>query len=80
VQIQVAYSIGSLQPVSLLVDTGDSKQNTKLEATLRKEFDFSPGAILDELQLRRPIYTQTSAYGHFGRTDLDLPWEKAKKL
>ncbi|MFO1533257.1 MAG: methionine adenosyltransferase [Thermoplasmatota archaeon] len=78
-QIQVAYSIGSLQPVSLLVDAG-GKDDAKLEKVVRSEFDFSPGAILDELKLRRPIYTQTSAYGHFGRTDLDLPWETAKKL
>ena len=78
VQIQVAYSIGSLQPVSLLVDAG--KDSAKLEKVIRAEFDFSPGAILKELKLRRPIYTPTSAYGHFGRTDLDLPWEKAKRI
>ena len=80
VQIQVAYSIGSLKPVSLLVDAGGTADNAQLEKVLRREFDFSPGAILDELKLRRPIYTQTSSYGHFGRTDLDLPWEKPRKL
>jgi len=80
-QIQVAYSIGSLQPVSLAVDTFGTGEvtNAKLEALLRREFDFGPGAILDQLKLRRPIYTQTSSYGHFGRTDLDLPWEDTKK-
>jgi S-adenosylmethionine synthetase len=79
VQIQVAYSIGSLQPVSLLVDAG-GKDDAKLEALVRREFDFSPGSIIDELRLRRPIYTATTAYGHFGRTDVDLPWETSRKL
>ena len=50
-----------------------------LEKLLRKEFDFSPGGIIDELVLRRPIYAQTTAYGHFGRPDLDLPWEAIRK-
>ena len=79
VQIQVAYSIGSLQPVSIAVDsfkTAKAKGGDEaLERLLRKEFDFSPGGIIDELRLRRPIYAQTTAYGHFGRPDLDLPWE-----
>jgi S-adenosylmethionine synthetase len=78
VQIQVAYSIGSLQPVSIAVDafgTAAKGGNEALERRLRKEFDFSPGGIIDELDLRRPIYAQTTAYGHFGRPDLDLPWE-----
>jgi S-adenosylmethionine synthetase len=79
VQIQVAYSIGSLQPVSIAVDsfkTATAKGGDEaLERLLRKEFDFSPGGIIDELRLRRPIYAQTTAYGHFGRPDLDLPWE-----
>jgi S-adenosylmethionine synthetase len=80
VQIQVAYSIGSLQPVSLLVDAGDPRRSAEMERIVRERFDFSPGNILDELRLRRPIYTATSSYGHFGRTDIDAPWEKAKKL
>jgi S-adenosylmethionine synthetase len=82
VQIQVAYSIGSLQPVSIAVNSfGTAKGkggDEGLEKVLRKEFDFSPGAIIDELDLRRPIYAQTTAYGHFGRTDLDLPWEAVR--
>jgi S-adenosylmethionine synthetase len=79
VQIQVAYSIGSLQPVSIAVEsfgTATAKGGDEaLEALLRKEFDFSPGGIIEELDLRRPLYAQTTAYGHFGRPDLDLPWE-----
>ena len=83
VQIQVAYSIGSLQPVSIAVDSfGTTKAkggDEALEKLLRKEFDFSPGGIIEELDLRRPIYAQTTAYGHFGRPDLDLPWEAVRK-
>jgi S-adenosylmethionine synthetase len=82
VQIQVAYSIGSLQPVSINVQsfgTATAKGgDAALEALLRKEFDFSPGAIIDELDLRKPVYAQTTAYGHFGRPDLDLPWERVR--
>ncbi|MES2153808.1 MAG: methionine adenosyltransferase [bacterium] len=80
-QIQVAYSIGSLQPVSLAVETFGTGTiaDSKIEAILRRDFDFGPGAILEELGLRKPIYTQTSSYGHFGRTDLKLPWEDTKK-
>ncbi len=83
VQIQVAYSIGSLQPVSIAVDSfGTTKAkggDEALEKLLRKEYDFSPGGIIDELDLRRPLYAQTTAYGHFGRPDLDLPWEAIRK-
>ncbi|MHB8633932.1 MAG: methionine adenosyltransferase [Thermoplasmatota archaeon] len=76
-QIQVAYSIGSLQPVSLAVDTfGTSRKSPEtIEKQVAKEFDFSPGAIIEGLGLRKPIYAQTTAYGHFGRTDVALPWE-----
>jgi S-adenosylmethionine synthetase len=82
VQIQVAYSIGSLQPVSIAVDsfgTSGKGGDEALERRLRKEFDFSPGGIIEELGLRRPLYTPTTAYGHFGRPDLDLPWEAIRK-
>ena len=82
VQIQVAYSIGSLQPVSINVQSFGTATapggDEALEKLLRKEYDFSPGGIIDELGLRRPIYAQTTAYGHFGRPDLDLPWEKVR--
>jgi S-adenosylmethionine synthetase len=80
-QIQVAYSIGSLQPVSINVHSFGTAEggDEHLEALLRKEFDFSPGAIIQELGLRKPLYTPTTAYGHFGRPDLDLPWESTKR-
>ncbi len=80
-QIQVAYSIGSLQPVSLAVETfgtGDVP-DAKLVQILRREFDFGPGAILEQLKLRRPIYTPTSSYGHFGRPDVKFPWESTSR-
>jgi S-adenosylmethionine synthetase len=81
VQIQVAYSIGSLQPVSINVQSFGTAPagDEALERLLRQEFDFSPGAIIQELGLRKPLYTQTTAYGHFGRPDLDLPWENVKR-
>jgi S-adenosylmethionine synthetase len=80
-QIQVAYSIGSLQPVSICAEsfgTG-SVPDEELERILRSRFDFSPGSIIEQLQLRRPIYTATSSYGHFGRSDVELPWEQTTK-
>ena len=76
-QIQLAYAIGVAEPVSVLVETfgtgvvGDDK----LSEAVSKVFDFRPSAIIRRLNLRRPIYRQTAAYGHFGRTDVDLPWE-----
>jgi len=83
--IQVAYAIGVAEPVSVMVDTfGAGKiSNEELEKLIRKEFDFTPAGIIDALQLRRPIYQQTAAYGHFGRELNDFTWEKtdrAKKL
>ncbi|MCR5296772.1 MAG: methionine adenosyltransferase [Clostridiales bacterium] len=76
-QIQLAYAIGVAEPVSVLVDTfGTGKaDDEKLAEAVRKVFDFRPAAIIRKLDLRRPIYRQTAAYGHFGRTDIDLPWE-----
>ncbi len=77
-QIQLAYAIGVAEPVSVLVDTfGTGKiDDDKLAEIVSKVFDFRPAAIIRKLDLRRPIYRQTAAYGHFGRTDIDLPWEK----
>ena len=77
-QIQLAYAIGKAEPVSVLVDTfGTGAVNDdKLAEAVCKVFDFRPAAIIRKLDLRRPIYRQTAAYGHFGRTDIDLPWEK----
>ena len=76
-QIQLAYAIGVAEPVSVLVDTfGTGKTDDDRLAEIVKEvFDFRPSAIIRRLNLRRPIYRQTAAYGHFGRTDVDLPWE-----
>ena len=77
-QIQLAYAIGVAAPVSVLVDTfGTGKiPDDRLAELVQRVFDFRPAAIIERLNLRRPIYRQTAAYGHFGRTDVDLPWEK----
>ncbi|MBQ6160347.1 MAG: methionine adenosyltransferase domain-containing protein, partial [Oscillospiraceae bacterium] len=77
-QIELAYAIGVAQPVSVLVDSfGTSRlSDEELSALVRRCFDLRPAAIIERLDLRRPIYQATAAYGHFGRPDLDLPWEK----
>jgi S-adenosylmethionine synthetase len=79
--VQVAYAIGVARPVSVLVETfGTGKIDDPTIADLvTKHFDLRPAAIIHNLNLRRPIYRQTAAYGHFGRPDLDLPWEKVDK-
>ena len=76
-EIGVAYAIGVARPVSLFVDTfGTGKlSDDKLAELVNRTFDLRPAAIIDRLNLRRPIYAQTASYGHFGRTDIDLPWE-----
>ncbi len=81
-QIQVAYSIGSLSPVSYHVETfgTGSISDDAIVDLLQTEFSFAPGDIIDELDLRRPIYEPTAAYGHFGRRDIDLPWERLSKV
>ena len=81
-QIQLAYAIGVAKPVSVRIDTfGTGKiSDEKLGEIVNKEFDLRPSAIISTLNLRRPIYAQTSAYGHFGRNELDLPWEKLDKV
>lgn len=80
-EIQLAYAIGVARPVSIMVDTfGTGKISDEALAKLvDKNFDLRPAAIIRDLNLRRPIYRQIAAYGHFGRTDLDLPWEKTDK-
>jgi len=77
-QIQLAYAIGVARPVSLLVDTkGTGKlPDDRLAEIVGQVFDMRPAAIIERFNLRRPIYRQTAAYGHFGRTDIELPWEK----
>ena len=81
-QIQLAYAIGVAEPVSVLVDTfatGVLPDDVLAEA-VRKTFDFRPAAIIRDLDLRRPIYRQIASYGHFGRPDLDLPWEREDRV
>ena len=80
-EIQLSYAIGVAKPTSVMVDTfGTGKiSDEKLVDLIRENFDLRPAGIIKMLDLRRPIYRQTAAYGHFGRTDLDLPWEKTDK-
>ncbi|PJI09166.1 MULTISPECIES: methionine adenosyltransferase [Clostridium] len=82
IEIQLAYAIGVAKPVSISVDTfGTGKiSESKIVEIVEKVFDLRPGAIIRDLNLRRPIYKQVAAYGHFGRIDLDLPWEKLDKV
>lgn len=80
-EIQLAYAIGVAEPVSVLVETfGSAKvKETVISELVKKHFDLTPRGIIKTLDLRRPIYRQTAAYGHFGRTDIDLPWERTDK-
>jgi S-adenosylmethionine synthetase len=80
-ELQLAYAIGVAQPVSISVETFGTGNipSAKIEELIAKHFDLSPGAIIRELNLRRPIYRQIAAYGHMGRTDVDVPWEKTDK-
>ena len=77
-EIQLAYAIGVAKPVSIEVDTfGTGKiSDQEITSIVEKVFDLRPGAIIRDLELRRPLYRQTAAYGHFGRNDLNLPWEE----
>ena len=81
-EIQLSYAIGVAQPTSISVETfGTGKvSDGKLVEIIRENFDLRPAGIIKMLDLRRPIYKQTAAYGHFGRHDLDLPWEKLDKV
>ncbi|MFZ7103122.1 MAG: methionine adenosyltransferase [Peptococcaceae bacterium] len=81
-EIQLAYAIGVAHPVSVLVETFGTHQvaEDKIAQAVVKVFDLRPAGIIKELELRRPIYKQTAAYGHFGRNDLDLPWERLNKV
>ena len=81
-EIQLAYAIGVAQPLSIYVNTyGTGKvSDEKIVEIIRENFDLSPAAIIKNLDLRRPIYKQTAAYGHFGRNDIDVPWEKTDKV
>ena len=79
---QLAYAIGVAQPVSISINTFGTSDlpESKLIEAVRKNFDLRPAGIIEMLDLRRPIYKQTAAYGHFGRTDIDLPWEQTDKV
>jgi len=76
-ELQVAYAIGKPEPMGIMVDTWRTNviPEEKIGEMILKYFDLTPKGIIDKLNLRRPIYKQTAAYGHFGRTDLDVPWE-----
>jgi S-adenosylmethionine synthetase len=80
-EVQLAYAIGVARPVSIRVETfGTGKLSEEVLVELvKKHFDLRPAGIIRQLDLRRPIYRQTAAYGHFGRTDVELPWEKTDK-
>ena len=80
-ELQLAYAIGVAEPVSIMIDTfGTGKiDDDKIAQMVEKNFDLRPAAIIRDLDLRRPIYRQVAAYGHFGRTDIDLPWEHTDK-
>ena len=80
-ELQVSYAIGRAEPISISVETFDSGKvsDKKINDLIDKHFDLRPGAIIRDLDLRRPIYKQTAAYGHFGRDDLTLPWERTDK-
>ena len=80
--MQLAYAIGVAHPVSVRVDTFGTNviAESTIEAAVRHIFDLRPAGIIKMLDLKRPIYRQTAAYGHMGRTDIDLPWEKLDKV
>lgn len=80
-EIQLSYAIGVAKPISVSIDTFGTEKIPleEIERRVNEVFDFRPAAIIDTLNLRRPIYRQTAAYGHFGRTDIDLPWERCDK-
>jgi S-adenosylmethionine synthetase len=80
-EVQISYAIGVAEPISVSVETFGTNNISieKIDSLIEKHFDLRPGAIINDLDLRRPIYAATAAYGHFGRDDLDLPWEKINK-
>ena len=81
-EVQVAYAIGVAKPVSIMVDSFGTgvKSDEELAEIVVRHFDLRPSAIIRDLDLRKPIYRQVAAYGHFGRPDLDLPWERLNKV
>ena len=81
-EVQLAYAIGVAEPVSIMVNTFDTGklQNGELEELIKKHFPLKPADIIEQLNLKQPIYEKTAAYGHFGRTDVEFPWEKLDKM
>ena len=80
-EVQVSYAIGVSAPISVSVETFGTNNipNEEIDRLVKTHFDLRPGAIIKDLDLRRPIYKQTAAYGHFGRDDLQLPWENTDR-
>ena len=80
--MQVAYAIGVAHPVSVMVETfgTEAVDRATIEHAVSEVFDLRPASLIRDLDLLRPIYAQTAAYGHFGRTDIDLPWERLDKV
>ena len=82
-EVQVAYAIGKAHPVGLFVETFGTEhraRSTRIQKAIPEVFDLRPAAIIRDLDLLRPIYAQTAAYGHFGRTDVDLTWERTDRV
>ncbi|SFT97026.1 S-adenosylmethionine synthetase, partial [Actinopolyspora lacussalsi subsp. righensis] len=81
IEVQTAYAIGKAAPVGLFVETfgTENVDPVKIQAAINEVFDLRPAAIIRDLDLLRPIYAPTAAYGHFGRTDVDLPWERTER-
>jgi S-adenosylmethionine synthetase len=81
IEVQVAYAIGKAAPVGLFVETFGTERvdSLRIQSAITDVFDLRPAAIIRDLDLLRPIYAPTAAYGHFGRTDLDLPWERTDR-
>jgi S-adenosylmethionine synthetase len=80
-EVEIAYGIGIAEPISFSVESFGTGRipDERIQEIIRHTFDLRPAAIIDALDLRRPIYRQTAAYGHFGRPELDLPWERTDK-
>ena len=80
-EVQLAYAIGVAKPVSVMVDTFKTNKiaEEKITEAILNNFDLRPAAIIKDLDLKKPLYKQVAAYGHFGRNDLDLPWERLNK-
>ena len=81
-EVQLSYAIGVSEPISIMVDTHGTNKIPEKEIVkkINENFDLSPGGIIENLNLRRPIYKQTAAYGHFGRNDINLPWEELNMI